>query len=242
MQAVPQNGGIAQGLGKTVTVIALLVSNKVEPDRKWQRVSVDFSAAKSRKRPRTLFGAKPGDAVASTSQSTAGAGAGASAATSDAKAAAAAPGAGATEAATGGSPGPSGGEPPACTADPPPSSRAASSSCLVAACSALDERAAGGTATEASPAPSDTTAAVDIDALPDAPRSRDSARDAAARSGLPAAGTLIVVPTSLLTQWEAEIKSKVRPPVATAVAAPPAAARALLTPPAPRRRSTRART
>jgi hypothetical protein len=38
-----------QGLGKTVTTIALLVSNHVEPQREWSRVQVDLTAPKHKR-------------------------------------------------------------------------------------------------------------------------------------------------------------------------------------------------
>lgn len=38
-----------QGLGKTVTTIALLVSNHVEPEREWGRVTADLSAPKRKR-------------------------------------------------------------------------------------------------------------------------------------------------------------------------------------------------
>lgn len=40
---------VVQGLGKTVTTIALLVSNNVEPDREWGRVQVDLNAPKRKR-------------------------------------------------------------------------------------------------------------------------------------------------------------------------------------------------
>lgn len=38
-----------QGLGKTVTIIGLLVSNRVEPEREWGRVKVDLNAPKRKR-------------------------------------------------------------------------------------------------------------------------------------------------------------------------------------------------
>lgn len=38
-----------QGLGKTVTTIALLVSNHVEPEREWGRVKVELDAPKRKR-------------------------------------------------------------------------------------------------------------------------------------------------------------------------------------------------
>lgn len=66
---------VVQGLGKTVTTIALLVSNHVEPEREWGRVQVDLNAPKRKRlkwENKPLFsGASTPDAKDSGEQSNA---------------------------------------------------------------------------------------------------------------------------------------------------------------------------
>jgi SNF2-related domain len=158
--SLQQRESALQGLGKTVTTIALLVCNKAEPDRSWRRVQVDLDGkARKRKRAQTPLAS----------------------ASADGKAAANAP----VDIAS-----------------------AEAGALLDRGPKAADEKAPAGAAdSDSLPITGDAAAAAAAAGPVKAGKGAGKANGAL--SGLPQAGTLIVAPTSLLTQWESEVNSKV---------------------------------
>ena len=180
-----------QGLGKTVTTIALLLSNKVEPDRSWQRVKVELGGKRQKQKKKA--------AKASIAQKVDAANGITQPVQDDVLA----------------SPGQQ-------EADFPGDGAAnGKSAALRAKAAALADDKLAHTEDSSAAGPSapmqkqqDAGEAIDMEGsehVNDKPNTskRSKKRRIAESSGLLQAGTLIVAPTTLLTQWEDEIKTKV---------------------------------
>ena len=214
-----------------MTTIALLVSNKIEPDKSWRRATVDLKHERPRKRRHSRLkgamerqhGAAAGGDVARAPDAKPTAGPadtalasepvleavhGAAEDTPTANLSAAAAASEETAAATRHAAGPAGGA--VLLDDEERTDKAAAKDLprhkeLHSADQTIAQQESAGSASRAGPSSS---------AQPSGSNSR-AGRQAAQRfnpRGLPLAGSLIVAPTSLLKQWEDEIHEKVRVP------------------------------